>query len=153
MCVALRGLFCILKTTDIQGDDDMSTPTEKGGWTKDLGGIWYLCIFAGFFTGGVGLFITIPIAIGCTIYAFWAEITGKRDQPAEALHHLTHREGIQSLDTMDIPHSGYFAAERAAEYRRRGQSPLGVIDGVYNDTYRPSGVSYNYSNRDWDADA
>ena len=47
----------------------------------------------------------------------------------------------------------YSAAERRAEYIRRGQSPSGVIDGVYNDTYRPSGVSYNDGNRDWDADA
>ncbi len=131
----------------------MGGSSGKGGWTKDLGGIWFLCLFAGFFTGGVGLFITIPIAIGCTIYAFWAEISGKKDQPAEAPHHQMHGEGIQSLDTMDIPHSGYSAVERAAEYRRRGQSPSGVIDSVYNDMNRPGGVSYNDGNRDWDADA
>jgi hypothetical protein len=53
---------------------------------------------------------------------------------------------------MDIPHSGYSAAERRAEYRRRGQSPSGFIDGVYNDMNRPSGVPYYDGNRDWDAD-
>jgi hypothetical protein len=131
----------------------MSTPTDKGEWTKDLGGIWFLCLFAGFFTGGVGLFITIPIAILCTIYAFWAEITGKKDQPTVSTHYHSYGGGIENLDTMDIPHSGHSAAERAAEYRRRGQSPSGVIDGIYNDTYRPSDISYYDGNRDWDADA
>ena len=115
----------------------MSTPREKGEWTKELGGIWFLCLFAGFFTGGVGLFITIPIAIVCTIYAFWAEITGKKGQPTESTRYPSYGGRIENLDTMDIPYSGYSAAERAAEYRRRGKSPSGVIDGVYNDTYLP----------------
>lgn len=88
------------------------------------------------------------------------------DKVVEKLHILWHKpeskyesripslgNGIEYLDTMDIPHSGYSASERRAEYIRRGQSPSGVIDGIYNDTYRPSGVSYNDTNRDWDADA
>jgi hypothetical protein len=148
-----KGLFCILKTTGKQGEYYMNTPTEKGEWTKDLGGIWFLCLFAGFVMGGVGLILTIPIAIACTIYAFFADITGKNTQPTESTHYQSFGGGIQNLDTMDIPHSGYSAAERAAEYRRRGRSPSGVIDSIYNDTYRPSGVSYNDSNRDWDAGA
>jgi hypothetical protein len=87
------------------------------------------------------------------------------DKVVEKLHILWHKpeskyesrfpssgSGIEYLDTMDIPHSGYSAAERRAEFIRMGQSPSGVIDGVYNDTYRPSGVPYNDSNRDWDAD-
>jgi hypothetical protein len=74
-------------------------------------------------------------------------------QPAEPTRCLSYGGGIENLDTMAIPHSGYSAAERRAEYIRRVRSPSGVIDGVYNDTYRPSVVSYNVSNRDWDADA
>ena len=127
--------------------------TEKGEWTKELGGIWFICLLLGFFTGGAGLIITIPIAIGCTIYAFWAELTGKKSQPSESTRYRSYGGGIEDLDTMAILHSSYSAAERRAEYIRRGQSPSGVIDGVYNDTYRPSGVSYNDCNRDWDADA
>ncbi len=53
----------------------------------------------------------------------------------------------------EIKSSGRFTpAERAAEYRRRGKSPSGVIDGVYNDSYRGNN-SYNDADRDWDADA
>ena len=53
----------------------------------------------------------------------------------------------------EIKSSGRFTpAERAAEYRRRGKSPSGVIDGVYNDSYRGND-SYNDADRDWDADA
>jgi hypothetical protein len=43
--------------------------------------------------------------------------------------------------------------ERKTEYRRRGKSPSGVIDGVYNDMYREDGRSYSDAERDWDADA
>lgn len=39
------------------------------------------------------------------------------------------------------------------EYRRRGKSPSGVIDGVYNDMNRENGRPYNDMDRDWDADA
>lgn len=60
---------------------------------------------------------------------------------------------IEDLDTMDIPSSGFSPEERRAEYRRRGQSPSGVIDGIYNDTQCPPGVPYNDSNRDWEAGA
>jgi hypothetical protein len=130
----------------------MSTSKEKGEWTKDLGGIWFLCLLVGFFTGGVGLIITIPIGIVCTIYVFWAEITGKKGHPTESTRYLSYGGGIQDLDTMDIPHSGYSALERRAEYCRRGKSPSGFIDGVYNDMNRPSGVPYYDGNRDWDAD-
>ncbi|MFZ2098775.1 MAG: hypothetical protein WAV05_19245 [Anaerolineales bacterium] len=131
----------------------MNTQREKNEWTKNLGGIWFLCLFTGFITGGLGLFITIPIAIVCTIYAFWAEITGKKGQPTVSTNYQSYGGGIQNLDIMDIPRSGYSAAERAAEYCRRGQSPSGVIDGIYNDTQRPYGVAYSDTNRDWDAGA
>jgi hypothetical protein len=139
--------------TDKQGEYDMKTSKEKGEWIKELGGIWFLCLLLGFFTGGVGLFITIPIGIGCTIYAFWADITGKKSQPTESTHYRSYGGGIQDLDTMDIPHSGYSALERHMEYMRRGKSPSGFINGVYNDQNRPSCVSYYDGNRDWDADA
>ena len=53
----------------------------------------------------------------------------------------------------EIKDSGRFTAEqRRLEYRRRGKSPSGVIDGEYNDEYRGND-EYNDSYRDWDADA
>jgi hypothetical protein len=76
----------------------------------------------------------------------------KKGQFGGPLHYHSYGGGIENLDTMDIPHSGYSAAERRAEYRRRGKSPSGFIDGVYNDMNRPSGVPYYDGNRDWDAD-
>jgi hypothetical protein len=60
---------------------------------------------------------------------------------------------IRDYGINEILSSGRFtAAERQVEYRRRGKSPSGVIDGVYNDMYRGN-ESYNDSYRDWDADA
>jgi len=60
---------------------------------------------------------------------------------------------IHDYGINEILSSGKFSsAERNAEYRRRGKSPSGVIDGVYNDAYRGND-SYNDSYRDWDADA
>lgn len=56
--------------------------------------------------------------------------------------------------TKDILASGKFNAdERKREYRRRGKSPSGVIDGVYNDAYLEAGSAYNDADRDWNADA
>jgi len=56
--------------------------------------------------------------------------------------------------TIDIWRSGRFSSEeRRQEYRRRGKSPSGVIDGEYNDTYLEDDEVYNDQNRDWDADA
>ena len=56
--------------------------------------------------------------------------------------------------TVDIFKSGNFTAEeRREEYIRRGKSPSGVIDGIYNDTYRDEEVIYNDCDRDWDAGA
>jgi hypothetical protein len=111
-------------------------------WTKELGGLWFFCLFAGFMTGGVGLFITIPIAIVHTIYAFWERMKGKKDQPTESTYYQSYGGGTEDLNTMDIPHSGYSAAERRAEYMRRDQSPSGFINGVNNDQNRPCGVPY-----------
>ena len=88
------------------------------------------------------------------------------DKVVDKLHILLHKpdrkyeprfpsngSSIEYLDTMDIPHSGYSATQRRAEYMRRGQSPSGFINGVYNDQNRPSGVSYYDGNRDRDAGA
>lgn len=47
----------------------------------------------------------------------------------------------------------FTASERQREYRRRGKSPSGVIDGVYNDAFLEPGQVYNDFDRDWDADA
>jgi hypothetical protein len=60
---------------------------------------------------------------------------------------------ITTLDINEIKRCGLFTpAERAAEFRRRGKSPSGVIDGVYNDAYRGND-EYNDAYRDWEADA
>jgi len=62
--------------------------------------------------------------------------------------------GISDYKINEILSSGRFsAAERKAEYRRRGKSPSGVIDGVYNDAYQENGKPYSDVDRDWDADA
>ncbi len=61
---------------------------------------------------------------------------------------------IKTFSTKDILKSNQFSSiERKMEYRRRGKSPSGVIDGVYNDMYRENGHSYSDVDRDWDADA
>lgn len=65
----------------------------------------------------------------------------------------TDSNSIRDYGINEILSSGQFtASERKAEYRRRGKSPSGVIDGVYNDMYRGN-ESYNDSYRDWEADA
>jgi hypothetical protein len=65
----------------------------------------------------------------------------------------TDKPDITNLDINEIKGCGKFTPEeRAAEYRRRGKSPSGVIDGVYNDEYRGNG-EYNDEYRDWDANA
>jgi hypothetical protein len=60
---------------------------------------------------------------------------------------------ITKIDINEIKKCGKFTPqERAAEYRRRGKPPSGVIDGVYNDTQRGND-EYNDEFRDWEADA
>lgn len=60
---------------------------------------------------------------------------------------------ITKLDINEIKSCGKFTPEeRAAEYRRRGKSPSGVIDGEYNDQYRGND-EYNDQYRDWETDA
>ena len=49
----------------------------------------------------------------------------------------------------DILASGRFAPEeRRREYRRRGKSPSGVIDGIYNYMNLEDGASYNDIDRE-----
>lgn len=68
-------------------------------------------------------------------------------------HSSSSSSDIREHDINSIGSSGKFsAAERKAEYRRRGKSPSGVIDGVYNDAYRGND-EYNDTYRDHDADA
>jgi hypothetical protein len=58
------------------------------------------------------------------------------------------------MEIHQIKECGRFTpAERAAEYRRRGKSPSGVIGGEYNDEYLEDDGEYNDCDRDWDADA
>ena len=64
-----------------------------------------------------------------------------------------NRPDITKLEINEIKRCGKFTPEeRAAEYRRRGKSPSGVIDGVYNDAYRGNN-EYNDMYRDWEANA
>jgi len=125
----------------------------KTGWISEIGALWFICLFVGIFTGGVGLVVTIPIAIVGSVYIIWKKAKGE-DNELFGSSYVPRSYGgrIEDMDMMDIPHSGYSADERRAEYRRRGQSPSGFIDGVYNDSQRPYGVPYNDFNRDWDAD-
>ena len=75
------------------------------------------------------------------------------DSPPRTQYHSNSSDDISRYDINAIRSSGNFsAAERKAEYRRRGKSPSGVIDGVYNDMYRGND-SYNDAYRDHDADA
>ena len=65
----------------------------------------------------------------------------------------SNSDDITTLPINDILKSGKFTAEeRKREYRRRGKSPSGVIDGIYSDSYRGND-GYNDSLRDWGADA
>lgn len=67
--------------------------------------------------------------------------------------HAFNPDDIKTYPLNDIMKSGKFSAfERKMEYRRRGKSPSGVIDGEYNDSYRGND-EYNDTLRDWDADA
>jgi hypothetical protein len=64
-----------------------------------------------------------------------------------------NKDDITTYPLNEIRKSGRFTPEeRAAEYRRRGKSPSGVINGVYNDEYRGND-EYNDIYRDWEADA
>jgi hypothetical protein len=65
----------------------------------------------------------------------------------------TNPADITTYPLNDIKRSGRFTAEeRRQEYWRRGKSPSGVIDGIYNDTYRGNDT-FDDTLRDWDADA
>jgi hypothetical protein len=77
----------------------------------------------------------------------------KKEQLDRSSHYRVLYGGrIEDLDTMDIPHSGFSAIQRRAEYMRRDQSPSGFINGIYNDQNRPRDVPYYDGNRDWGAD-
>lgn len=70
-----------------------------------------------------------------------------------SMYHDFDPDDIRTYPINEIMKSGKFTAdERRQEYRRRGKSPSGVIDGVYNDANRGNEV-YNDMDRDWDADA
>ena len=73
--------------------------------------------------------------------------------PSRYYNGLSNDGEITTLPINDILKSGKFTAEeRKREYRLRGKSPSGVIDGVYNDAYRGND-GYNDTLRDWEADA
>ena len=78
----------------------------------------------------------------------------KTNNPGVNNSRLPEKTDITSYNkTSDIFKSGKFNPdERRKEYRRRGKSPSGVIDGVYNDMNRENDA-YNDADRDWDAGA
>ena len=96
----------------------MSTTSGQGEWTKELGTVWFICLFVGIFTGGVGLFITIPIAIAYTIKVIWDEITGKKDQPTESTHYQSYGGGYKIW-------TQWLFRIRATLLPRDGQSTVG----------------------------
>ena len=71
-------------------------------------------------------------------------------------HYLTEFDEddiITYPTTNDILASGRFTPEeRRREYRRRGKSPSGVIDGIGNNIFQESDM-YNRDFRDWEAGA
>ena len=84
---------------------------------------------------------------------------GSKNRPSNSSYTLdtslykVNKQDITKLGVNDIKDCGRFTPEeRAAEYRRRGKSPSGVIDGEYNDEYRGND-EYNDEYRDWDANA
>ena len=97
----------------------------------------------------------IILAIGVlVVLLFLFRRTGGRSQAGMDSGGGEDDPDITSYPTREIPRSGLFSAnQRRMEYRRRGKSPSGVIDGVYNDMYRENGRPYSDVDRDWDADA
>lgn len=100
--------------------------------------------------------MTVVILLIVLGLAFIISGLREKDSPRWSFHASSREkedDDITACDINAIRRSGrYSAAERAAEYGRRGKSPSGVIDGVYNDAYRANN-SYNDSHRDWDAGA
>ena len=84
--------------------------------------------------------IIAVLVIGGIVY-FYSKSQGKQANSKPDTPYWKQKYGHLSPD------------ERRSEYRRRGKSPSGVIDGVYNDMYREDDRPYSDADRDWDADA
>lgn len=98
------------------------------------------------------LFLVVLIFIIWLIVKI-AEWLGFSSPSTPPYHPPNTSSNIRDHDINSIRSSGKFSAsERQAEYRRRGKSPSGVIDGVYNDANRGND-EYNDTYRDHDADA
>jgi hypothetical protein len=104
------------------------------------------------------------LALGALLFLNFRERSRKKSKRATNVHVAPHRSFLSGFDdddkdittyaTEDIPKVALFSAhERKMEYRRRGKSPSGVIDGVYNDMNRDGDRPYSDMDRDWDADA
>lgn len=85
------------------------------------------------------LFIVITIVVGIMYFIIKSKDTQTNSKPSTP--YWKQKYGHLSPD------------ERRREYRLRGKSPSGVIDGVYNDMYREDDRPYSDEDRDWDADA
>jgi hypothetical protein len=152
-------------------------PTRKRiqyhtGYIFSMTMVFWLIITA--FTGGLGVFL-LPVFLIAFVYLAWkdkvdTDWSNNRINEDEGGHDYKGGIGylseskyklgridpddIKTYPTNEIPKSGRFTPEeRRQEYRRRGKSPSGVIDGVYNDMHLENGTAYNDYNRDWDADA
>ncbi len=102
----------------------------------------------------MGWIIGISAVIGITMWAgnFSGQDTSRFNPNPSSLPNGGN-DDITKYGINEIKSSGKFTpAQRAAEYRRRGKSPSGVIDGVYNDNYQGNG-EYNDCYRDWEANA
>jgi hypothetical protein len=74
------------------------------------------------------------------------------------VYFFSKKDSNKTTSSLSMPYwkqkYGHLSAEeRKMEYRRRGKSPSGFIDGVYNDMNREDGRPYSDVDRDWDADA
>ena len=103
--------------------------------------------------------VILVIVFFAILITIIVEKMGSKNRPSNSSYTLdtslykVNKQDITKLGVNDIKDCGRFTPEeRAAEYRRRGKSPSGVIDGEYNDEYRGND-EYNDEYRDWDANA
>jgi hypothetical protein len=127
--------------------------------TWKLISIWFLVFFGEILFIGHFPWISIVLLVGMMAYDIPKRYKIIRRENAQS-GIFYHQSEIDLDDittyrtTKEIFACGRFTPEeRNQEYRRRGKSPSGVIDGIYNDMNLENGASYNDMDRDWEADA
>jgi hypothetical protein len=127
--------------------------------TWKLIGIWFLVFFGEIFYIGNFPWISIVLLVGMMAYDIPRRYkTIRRENAHSGIFYPQSETDLDDITTYrttkEIFASGRFTPEeRSQEYRRRGKSPSGVIDGIYNDMNLEDGSYYNDMDRDWDADA